>query len=95
MKLYKVNKGSNFFNQWTTEVDYGTHKDVVYAECDLVTLAQTPNCDSFLYLSNTTYNEPGIELLDTVPSGYDFTYCQDWGLTVNQAVVDRVIADLN
>ena len=91
-----MNKGQGaFFDQWKTEVDYGTHVDVEYTPNDLVSIAQTPKCDSFLLLSNTTYNDPNLELLDTVPSGYDFTYNQEWGLTVNQSVVDRVIADLN
>jgi len=26
--------------------------------------------------------------------GYDFTYCQQWGLTINEEVVVRTISDL-
>ena len=59
---------------------------------NVITIAQTPSCDAFLYLSNETYDEP--ELLDSVPAGFDFTYCQEWGLTIDDDVVDRVILDL-
>ena len=84
MKLYKL-KASNF------EAFFGTPENPI--ERDVVTIAQTPSCDAFLYLSNETYGEP-LELLDTVPAGFDFTYCQEWGLTVDDDVVDRVILDL-
>ena len=84
MKLYKL-EASNW------EAFFGTPDDRI--ERDVIRLAQTPSCDAFLYLSNETYGEP-LELLDSVPSGYDFTYCQEWGLTVDDDVVDRVIIDL-
>ena len=83
MKLYKL-EASNF------EAFFGTHEERI--ERDVIRLAQTPSCDAFLYLSNETYDE--LELLDSVPAGFDFTYCQEWGLTVDDAVVDRVISDL-
>ncbi|SUZ92765.1 uncharacterized protein METZ01_LOCUS45619 [marine metagenome] len=38
--------------------------------------------------------QDGLELLSTVPTGFDFTYCQEWGLTINDAVMARVILDL-
>ena len=38
--------------------------------------------------------QTGLSLLSTVPSGFDFTYCQEWGLDINDSVVDRVIIDL-
>ena len=84
MKLYKL-KASNY------EALFGPREARI--ERDVTTIAQTPSCDAFLYLSNETYGEP-LELLDSVPSGYDFTYCQEWGLTVDDDVVDRVIKDL-
>ena len=86
MKLYKL-EASN----WETFFGGPDIEDRI--ERDVIGLAQTPNCDAFLYLSNETYGEP-LELLDSVPSGYDFTYCQEWGLTVDDDVVDRVIKDL-
>ena len=83
MKLYKL-ESSNF------EAFFGAPEEPV--ERDVITIAQTPTCDAFLYLSNETYDE--LELLDSVPTGFDFTYCQEWGLTVDDDVVDRVILDL-
>ena len=83
MKLYKI-EASNF------ETFFGTPHEPI--KRDVITIAQTPSCDAFLYLSNETYDE--LELLDSVPAGFDFTYCQEWGLTIDDAVVDRVILDL-
>lgn len=58
---------------------------------DITIIAQKPDCSSFLVLSNTAYPE-----LDQFVSfdGFDFTYCQAWGLTINAEVVARVIQDL-
>ena len=84
MKLYKL-EASNYRSF------FGTLNEPI--ERDVIRVAQTPSCDAFLYLSNTTYDE--LELLDTAPEGFDFTYCQEWGLELNDAVIDRVIADLN
>ena len=57
---------------------------------DLTIIAQTPDCSSFLVLSNTAY--PELTPF-TGYDGYDFTYCQAWGLTINDDVVTRVIQD--
>jgi hypothetical protein len=85
MKLYKL-ESSNY------EAFFGGPEIKDRIERDVITLAQTPSCDAFLYLSNETYGE--LELLDSVPAGFDFTYCQEWGLTVDDDVVNRVIRDL-
>lgn len=55
-------------------------------------IAQTPDCSSFLVLSDTAY--PNLVAEPTIPSGYDFTYCQAWGLTINDEVIKRVKKDL-
>ena len=89
MKLYKI-EASNW------ETFFGPFHNPIKKEginYDVIRIAQTPNCDAFLYFSNETYGEP-LELLDSVPSGYVFTYCQEWGLTIDDDVVDRVILDL-
>ena len=84
MKLYKI-ESSNW------ETFFGTREEPI--ERDVIRIAQTPNCDAFLFLANDTFDE--LELLDTAPTeGFDFTYCQEWGLEVNDTVVDRVIADI-
>ena len=83
MKLYKL-EASNF------EAFFGTPEERI--ERDVIALAQTPSCDAFLYLAKDTFNE--LELLASAPSGFDFIYCQEWGLTVDDDVIDRVIIDL-
>ena len=86
MKLYKLEK-SNF------ESFFGTPEEPI--KRDVITLAQTPSCNAFLYLAKDTQDaQDGLTLLDSVPSGFDFTYCQEWGLTVDDDVIDRVILDL-
>ena len=83
MKLYKL-EASGY------ETFFGTMENPIAR--DITTIAQTPSCDAFLLLSKDT--QDSLELLSTVPSGFDFTYCQEWGLTINDAVVERVILDL-
>ena len=85
MKIYKL-ESSNF------ETFFGGPEPKDSIERDVVTIAQTPTCDAFLYLSKDA--QDGLELLDSVPEGFDFTYCQEWGLTIDDDVVDRVITDL-
>ena len=80
MKLYKLLASGN-------EAFFGTLENPIAR--DVTTIAQTPSCDAFLLLSKDA--QDGLELLSTVPSGFDFTYCQEWGLEVNQTVLDRVI----
>ena len=89
MKLYKL-KQSDYYTFFGTSKEKGGE----LIERDVTRVAQTPSCDAFLYLSNTTYDE--LELLDTAPTeGFDFTYCQEWGLEVTQAKIDRVIAEIS
>ena len=83
MKLYKI-QASN----WDTF--FGTVENPIAR--DVTIIAQTPSCNAFLLLSKDT--QDSLELLDTVPDGFDFTYCQEWGLTINDAVVARVVLDI-
>ena len=85
MKLYKI-EASN----WETFFGGPAIEDRI--ERDVITIAQTPNCDAFLLLAKDA--QDGLELLDSVPAGFDFTYCQEWGLTIDDDVVDRIIIDL-
>tara|TARA_R110000772_G_scaffold105617_1_gene207387 strand:- start:126 stop:395 length:270 start_codon:yes stop_codon:yes gene_type:complete len=88
MNLYRVTRANfkDFFGD--------TPPDQAVSHREMINFAQKPDCSAFLFLSNETYDNDSAELLDEVPSGYDFTYCQEWGLDVNQAVLDRVIEDL-
>jgi len=83
MKLYKLEASGH-------ETFFGTMENPIAR--DVTMIAQTPSCDAFLLLSKDA--QDGLELLSTVPSGFDFTYCQEWGLTINDAVVARVVLDL-
>jgi len=87
MKLYKINavNCSDYF---------GTPDDPI--DRSYVTIiAQKPDCSAFLFLCKDAQDaQTGLELLSTVPDGFDFTYCQEWGLTINDNVVDRVVLDL-
>ena len=83
MKLYKL-----LTSNWVTY--FGTPQTPIVR--DVTIIAQTPSCDAFLLLAKET--QAGLELLSGVPDGFDFTYCQEWGLTVDDDVVDRVIIDL-
>ena len=86
MKLYKLEASG-----W--ETFFGTPEDRIAR--DVKTIARTPNDGAFLFLSKDAQDaQDGLTLLDSVPSGFDFTYCQEWGLTIDDDVVDRVIIDL-
>ena len=87
MKLYKILATAY-------EDYYGTMDDPIDRSYT-TTIAQTPSCDAFLFLCKDEQDaQTGLELLTTVPSGFDFTYCQEWGLTINDDVVARVVLDL-
>ena len=86
MKLYKIEaSGQTAF--------FGTPENPIAR--DITMIAQAPDCSAFLLLSKDAQDaQTGLSLLSTVPSGFDFTYCQEWGLTINDAVVARVVLDL-
>jgi len=87
MKLYSITAAaySNF---------YGTPDDPE-DRSDCTTIAQKPDCSAFLFICKDEQSAlTGLTLLDAVPSGYDFTYCQEWGLTINDAVLARTILDI-
>ena len=73
---------------------YGTQDDPIDRSYT-TTIAQKPDCSAFLFVCKDEQDAlTGLTALDAVPSGYDFTYCQEWGLTVDDDVIDRVIIDL-
>jgi hypothetical protein len=87
MKLYKIlaTAHENFYGTIDNPIDrsYTT------------TIAQTSSCDAFLFLCKDAQDAlTGLTLLSSVPSGFDFTYCQEWGLTINDAVLARTILDM-
>lgn len=87
MRLYKL-LGINMADF------FGTREDPI-SRPGVTVIAQTKTLSAFLFLSKDEQTiVPGLEICYTVPVGFDFTYCQEWGLTINDAVVDRVIADI-
>ena len=87
MKLYKILSTA-------CEDYYGTMDDPIDRSYT-TTIAQTPSCDAFLFLCKDEQDElTGLTLLSSVPSGFDFTYCQEWGLTINDDVLARTILDM-
>ena len=73
---------------------YGTIDDPIDRSYT-TTIAQTPDCRAFLFVCKDEQDAlTGLTALDAVPSGYDFTYCQEWGLTINDAVLARTILDM-
>jgi len=90
MKLYKITNAK--IGGW--ETFFGTPQNPIERE-GFTRIAQTPNCDAFLLLSEDTHTHESLELQNSVPSGFDFTYCQEWGLEVTQDKIDRVTAELS
>ena len=87
MKLYKILAAN-------CETYFGTPNSPIDRSY-IIMVAQTPNCNAFLFLCKDEQDaQTGLSLLSTVPDGFDFTYCQEWGLTINDEVIDRVIIDL-
>ena len=83
MKLYTL-PATNFESLFGSPIERKQVDDVVI-------VAQTQDCSSFLVLSKTNYTS--LEPF-TGYDGFDFTYCQQWGLTINNDVVVRTISDL-
>ena len=83
MKLYTL-PATNFESLFGSPIERKQVNDVVI-------IAQTTDCSSFLVLSKTNYT--ALEPF-TSYNGFDFTYCQQWGLTINEEVVIRTISDL-
>ena len=83
MKLYKIESSNH-------KTFFGTYENPIVREVTII--AQAPNCSAFLLLSKDTQDD--LELLSTVPSGFDFIYCPEWGLTINDDVVARTILDM-
>ena len=87
MRLYKITAAA-----W--ENFYGTPDDPE-DRSDCTTIAQKSDDSAFLFICKDAQDElDGLTLLDAVPSGFDFTYCQEWGLTINDAVLARTILDI-
>ena len=87
MKLYKI-LSANY------ETYYGTQESPIDRSYT-TTIAQKPDCSAFLFVCKDAQDDlTGLSLESSIPSGFDFTYCQEWGLTLNAAVLARTILDI-
>ena len=87
MRLYKI-AAANYATY------FGTPDDPI-DRAYVTIIAQTPSCNAFLFVCKDEQDaQTGLTLLDAVPSGFDFTYCQEWGLTINAAVLAKTILDI-
>jgi hypothetical protein len=76
-------------NSSNSQALFGTPDTPTNSPCTII--AQKQDCSSFLILSKEA--NPALDPFVSF-DGYDFTYCQAWGLTVNAAVVARTVLDL-
>jgi hypothetical protein len=79
------------FNAENSQTLFGTPEEPIQRN-DLFIIGQKPDCSQFLVLSFQSYE--GLNATQTIPEGFDFTYCQEWGLTINEDIVQRVWADI-
>ena len=79
------------FDAENSQTLFGTPQEPIQRD-GLFIIGQKPDCSQFLVLSFQAYE--GLDAVETVPEGFDFTYCQEWGLTINEGVVQRVWADI-
>ena len=87
MRLYKIlaTAYENFYGTQDNRTD----------RSDTTTIAQKPDCSAFLFVCKDAQDDlTGLSLESSIPSGFDFTYCQEWGLTLNAAVLARTILDI-
>lgn len=63
-----------------------------YTDLQVVMIGQKPDASGYLLLSNTVVEE--FVKQDSVPDGYDFIFRQEWGLTINESIIHRVIDTL-
>ena len=87
MRLYKI-LATVYANY------YGTQDDPIDRSYT-TTIAQKSDCSAFLFVCKDAQDDlTGLSLESSIPSGFDFTYCQEWGLTLNADVLARTILDI-
>lgn len=78
----------------TTDWDqfFGKINEPIQRTTEVIVIGQKPDCSSFLLLVAAL--DPLLTQHDTVPVGYDFTFRQEWGLTINDEIVHRTWAEI-
>jgi hypothetical protein len=63
-----------------------------YENLQVILIGQKPDCSGYLLFTNQVVAEFAQQ--QSVPEGYDFIFRQEWGLTINEQILHRVIATL-
>jgi hypothetical protein len=63
-----------------------------YENLHTIMIGQKPDCSGYLLFTNQVVAEFAQQ--QSVPEGYDFIFRQEWGLTINEEILHRVIATL-
>lgn len=63
-----------------------------YDNLNVILIGQKPDGSSNLLLSDRVVDE--FTKHNSVPQGYDFIFRQEWGLTINEEILHRVISTL-
>lgn len=74
---------------------FGTSATAVppkYENLKVILIGQKPDCSGYLLLSNTVVSE--FTKQNSIPAGYDFIFRQEWGLTITEEILHRVISTL-
>jgi hypothetical protein len=63
-----------------------------YENLHTIFIGQKPDSSGYLILSNQVVREFTQQY--SIPTGYDFIFRQEWGLTITEEILHRVIATL-
>ena len=63
-----------------------------YDNLQVIMIGQKPDCSGYLLLTDRVVTE--FKKKTSVPEGYDFIFRQEWGLTINEEIIHRVISTL-
>jgi hypothetical protein len=63
-----------------------------YEGLTTIMIGQKPDCSGYLLFSDQVVEE--FTQQDSVPEGYDFIFRQEWGLSITEEVLHRVIDTL-
>lgn len=63
-----------------------------YDNLQVIMIGQKPDCSGYLLLADRVVTE--FKKQTSVPKGYDFIFRQEWGLTINEEILHRVISTL-
>lgn len=73
-------------------VDPINHTPSKYPDLKIIMIGQKPDCSGYLLLTDTVVEE--FSKQTSVPEGYDFIFRQEWGLTITEEIIHRVISTL-